>query len=184
VAFLDSGRPLYLTRNQPGLGEDWHPTSAGPLIYLRAEPTADLPAEMVPLGRRLGDVLELAGYAYGPSDYEPTSVLPLTLYWQALEAPVYDYGISLRVLAEAGETIFQVDSQHPVLGTYPTSLWAAGEVVGDYYEIQLDPDLPPGDYRWGVIVYRSLPEGGWQNLKVDGGEAGLAAGGSFRVLEP
>ena len=54
----------------------------------------------------------------------------------------------------------------PVLGMAPTSRWQQGEVVGDYYEIQLPLDLAPGTYRWGVPLYRSLPDGGRENLQV------------------
>jgi hypothetical protein len=54
-------------------------------------------------------------------------------------------------------------------------------VVSDYYELQLDPELSPGTYRWGVTLYRTLPEGGWESLKVDGTEEEIAIGGAFQV---
>ncbi len=146
-----SGRPLYVARNHPGLTDRWHPSSSGPLIALHPEPVMELPVELSPLGSQLGEAFQLAGFAYGEADYYPATVVPLTLYWRAIEAPAHDYSVSLRLFDEAGEEIFRGDSQHPVLGTYPTSLWVAGEVVADYYEIQLPVDLPPGTYRWGVI---------------------------------
>jgi hypothetical protein len=40
----------------------------------------------------------------------------------------------------------QIDTW-PLQGTYPTSRWQAGEVVHDSYTIQLQGDVPPGDYR-------------------------------------
>ena len=43
------------------------------------------------------------------------------------------------------------------------------------------PDLAPGAYQWGVILYRTLPEGGWENLKVAGGEEEVAVGGTIEV---
>jgi hypothetical protein len=176
-----TGRPLYVARNVPGLADRWHPFSSGPLIALHPEPATALPAEASPLDIQLGDALALAGFAYGQTDFRPAAVVPLTLYWRALQAPAYDYAVSLRLLDGAGNEVYKVDSQNPVLGTYPTSRWSAGEVVGDYYEIQLPPDLPPGTYRWGVILYRTLPEGGWENLKVAGSDAEMAMGGSFEV---
>ncbi len=175
------GRPLYVSRNQPGLAERWYPSSVGPLIALLPAPAHELPPDASPLGIQLGDAFELAGFAYGPGDFRPAAVVPLTLYWRALQAPAHDYSVSLRLLDRAGNEVYKVDSQHPVLGTYPTSRWGAGQVVADYYEIQLPPDLPPGTYRWGVILYRALPEGGWENLKVAGTGAEMAAGGSFDV---
>jgi hypothetical protein len=77
----------------------------------------------------------------------------------------------------------KVDSQHPVLGTFPTSLWMAGEVVSDYYEIQLPANLPPGTYRWSVVLYRTLPDGGWENLKVAGTDDEMASGGTLEVRD-
>jgi hypothetical protein len=178
-----SGRPLYVARNHPGLADRWHPSTSGPLVALRLEPVHELPSGLTPVGSQLGEAFELAGYAYGESDYYPATVVPLTLYWRAIEAPPHDYSVSLRLFDEAGEEVFRVDSQHPVLGTYATSLWSTGEVVGDYYEIQLPTDLPPGTYRWGVILYRPLPEGGWENLKVAGTNSEIAMGGAFQVQE-
>jgi hypothetical protein len=178
-----SGRPLYIARNHPGLTDRWHPSSCGSLIALRPEPTSDLPQGVSPLGIRLGGCLELAGFGCGETDLHPATVVPLTLYWRALEAPAYDYSVSLRLFDETGQEITKIDSQHPVLGTYPTSKWSPGEVIGDYYEIQLPPDLPPGTYHWGVILYRSLPEGGWENLKVNGTDAEMAPGGTLEVRD-
>jgi hypothetical protein len=176
------GRPLYLARTYPGLADRWHPSSSGPLIALHPEPILNLPANATPLGIRLGDAFELAGFAYGQATFRPASVVPLTLYWRAIQSPAHDYSVSLRLLDAAGAEIYQVDSQNPVLGAYPTSRWPAGEIVGDYYEIQLPPDLLPGTYRWGVVLYRPLPEGGWENLQVTGMGAEMAMGGSFDVL--
>jgi hypothetical protein len=186
------GRPLYVARAEAGLADRWYPSCSDSLITLYDNLITNLPAEISPLSIQLGEPFELAGYSYGTPDggklpvgVEPTfysgTVVPLTLHWRALQAPPYDYSVSLRLYDGAGTQVYQVDSQHPVLGTYPTSRWAAGQVVSDYYELQLDPELSPGTYRWGVTLYRTLPEGGWESLKV--GETGeeIAIGGAFEV---
>jgi len=198
------GHPLYIARAHAGLADRWHPSCSDSLITLRSEPTFDLPVDISHLDIQLGQTrdgppsFELAGFAYGSSDghavnvqsagFRPATVVPLMLYWRAIGAPVGDYSVSLRLLDGTGEQVFQVDSQHPVLGTYPTSRWVAGEVVSDYYEIQLSPDLPPGTYQWGIVLYRALLEGGWESLKIvdtmrrtrrPGAE--LALGGTFDV---
>jgi len=160
------GLPVYVARAYEGVDDRWHPFASGPLIALRPEPTYDLPADASPRDTRFGDLFAIAGFAYGEAVFRPGTVVPLTLYWHALRAPSHDYAVSLRLLDPAGQVLYQVDSQHPVLGTYPTSRWAAGEIVGDYYEIQLPSDLSRGTYRWGVILYRGLPEGGWESLEV------------------
>jgi hypothetical protein len=182
-----SGLPLYVARAQAGLADRWRLSCSDSLIALRKEPSFGLPTGIDPLDLRLGQAsdrgptFQLAGYAYGEASYQPATVVPLTLYWRAVKAPSHDYSISLRLFNSVGEQVYQVDSQHPVLGTYPTSRWQAGEVVADYYEIQLARDLPLAVYRWGVSLYRALPEGGWESLKMVGRGEEMAMGGSFQV---
>jgi hypothetical protein len=177
----DSDRPLYLSRTYPALADQWHPSAQGPLIALQAAPAFAMPAEALPLEISLGDGFQLAGFVHGESDLQPSTVVPVTLFWRAIQAPAFDYSVSLRLFNATGEEIFRTDSQNPVLGTYPTSFWTEGEIVADYYEIVLPPDLAPGRYRWGVLLYRTLPEGGWENLKVAGSDAEVAMGGEFEV---
>jgi hypothetical protein len=178
-----SGRPLYVARTHPGLADRWHPSASGPLITLQPAPSFELPVDASPLRIGLGGMFELAGVTTAANSVYPGTVVPMTLYWRAVQTPAHDYSISLRLFDPEGQEVFKVDSQHPVLGTYPTSRWSAGEVVGDYYEIQLPADLPPGTYQWGVVLYRTLPGGGWENLKVNGGDAELALGGAVEVRE-
>ncbi len=187
------GHPLYVTRPYGGLSDRWHLSCSDSLIALQDEPSLALPGDALPLSVRLGETFELAGYGHGHPDgwgnghpvFHPGSVLPLTVHWRAVQVPAHDYSVSLRLFEEGGdgERVFQTDSQHPVLGTYPTSRWSAGEVVSDYYEIQLAPDLPPGTYRWGVILYRALSGGGWESLKVDGTDGEIAMGAAFEVVK-
>jgi hypothetical protein len=177
------GRPLYVARNLAGVAGPWHPTAAGPLIALRTEPSGDLPLDITLEAWEFGGVLELAGYRYGDYAGYPGNVVPLTLYWRTLSELAHDYSVSLRLFDGEGQEVFKVDSEHPVLGTYPTSMWAAGEVVGDYYEIELPPALPSGTYRWGAILYRGLAEGGWENLNVTGTDGEVALGGTIEVQQ-
>ena len=181
-----SGRPLYIARAHAGLADRWYPSCSDSLIALHTAPQFEVPGGATPLGARLvrpdgGAVLELAGYRYGEAMFAPAMVVPLTLYWRAIERPENDYSVSLRLLNGEGQLVVQVDSRHPVLGTYPTSRWTAGQVVGDYYEMQIAGDLPRGEYRWGAVVYRGLPEGGWESLREEGSGAEIALGGAFEV---
>jgi hypothetical protein len=50
----------------------------------------------------------------------------------------------------------------PLQGTLPTSQWRPGQTLTDPYQIQLDGDLPPGQYRlivgWYLLAdLRRLP---------------------------
>jgi hypothetical protein len=189
---LEWGRPLYLARALPGLGAPWRPWAETPLVALREAPTMRLPDAATPLGQGFGGVIELAGYRLhptvratpgGPAGPHPGEVLALTLYWRALAAPEHDYSVSLRLYDAAGGMVASVDSQHPVLGMYPTSQWEPGEVAADYYELQVPRELGPGELTWRVVLYRALPEGGWENLPLDGApEQSEATGGVVRVV--
>lgn len=163
-------RPLYLARTLPGIAQRWHPVSIGPLIWLRDEPNYDTPSDIRIVEANFGGRLELMGFGYGEASLRAGSVIPITLYWRALRPLQADYSISMRLFDEAGQEVLKFDSQHPVLGTYPSSRWHKDEVVSDYYEIPLDRSLPQGCYHWGVIVYRTLAEGSWENLQVVGRE--------------
>jgi hypothetical protein len=176
-----SGRPVYVTRNYPGLADRWHPSSCGALIALQPEPALDPPAGISSLHVQLGESFELVGFTYGDAEFYPTTVVPVTLIWRVLKVPIHDFSVSLRLFDSAGGVIDRVDSQNPVLGTFPTSLWTEGAYVSDYYEIQLPANLPPGTYRWGVVLYRTLPDGGWENLKVASTDDEMASGGTLEV---
>ena len=65
---------------------------------------------------------------------------------------------------------------------YPTSRWSPGEVVRDYRELTLGPDLRAGRYLWTVVVYRRLPDGSFQQLKDRQGNVEIL-GGTLAVTD-
>jgi len=60
------------------------------------------------------------------------------LRWQALRKPPADYTVFVHVLDARGQVIEQSDSP-PQAGTYPTSLWDAGEIVQDVHQMTVPP---------------------------------------------
>lgn len=153
---------------------DAHFSSAGvTLVAVRAEPQWELPALEMRLMQPAGDGLRLLGISYWRPAAHPA--LPerfrpqprVTLYWQAERPIAWDWSVSVRpIRGEAflfvGDRLVQTDRVHPVQGTYPTSRWQPGEVVRDDYELPSLPDSAVDGLL--VIVYRPLPEGGFQNL--------------------
>ena len=91
-----------------------------------------------------GAELRLLGYEITRSG----DVLTLTLWWQAQTAPGRDYKRFVHLLAPSGEIVAQDDAM-PRAWTYPTSWWAAGEVVSETVTLP----APPGEYRLGVGWY-------------------------------
>ena len=57
-----------------------------------------------------------------------------------------------------------MDRVHPVMGAYPTSRWAPGEIVGDAYAFPAE--VAAGADGVQVILYRQLGDGTFENLDV------------------
>ncbi|MEL6151453.1 MAG: hypothetical protein AAFR56_17640, partial [Chloroflexota bacterium] len=77
---------------------------------------------------------------YGYSVVEDDEQVSIRLVWQAFERPQDDYTVFVHLVDAAGNIIGQRDVM-PVDGTYPTSLWAAGEFVMDLHTLPL-PQTP------------------------------------------
>ncbi len=98
------------------------------------------------LDYRLGDEIELLGYALDSTTVAPGGVVNLTLYWRALRPmqnayTVFNQIIDLATAAKAG----QVDGM-PVCDRNPTGQWFAGDIIADPYSIPIAPDAAPGAY--------------------------------------
>lgn len=97
------------------------------------------------LAAEFDDGIALTGYTLAPA----SAGLRLTLFWNVRAAPLADYSIFVHVVDAAGSIVAQADAQ-PMAGSYPTSIWSAGETVVD--TIQLS--VAPGDYQVYVGLYR------------------------------
>lgn len=102
---------------------------------------AELPVRERVRGR-FGD-LELLGLTAERLAAPPGEPLRVGLFWRAA-APLPDLQLRLS-LARAGQVV-QEWVGPPVDGVYPTSAWAAGEVVRDERDLTLGPRVPPGPY--------------------------------------
>ena len=82
----------------------------------------------------------------------PGETLRLTLYWRALATMDTSYTVFTHLLDGANQVRGQQDNV-PVNGTYPTTLWAPGEVIVDRYAITVDADAAPGRHAIEVGLY-------------------------------
>jgi hypothetical protein len=131
----------------------------GTLIALKREPDRAIPGGLQPWTHDFGPALRLLG---GKAERNPvTGEMVVRLAWQAIEKPIQDWSVSVR-LTQDGREIAQADEEHPVFGAYPTSRWAPGEVVSDAYPLTLPPDARPDGVT--VLLYRKTPEGRFANL--------------------
>jgi hypothetical protein len=112
-----------------------------------------------PLDERLdanfGDQLRLVGYTLDPPSKSSVvrlgSVRAIRLVWQAAPEAWADYTVFLHLVNADGKRVVGWDAQPSV----HTSKWARGEVVVDEHRLVVRDDLPRGDYRLVVGLYRS-----------------------------
>jgi len=104
-----------------------------------------------------------------PESARPGEVVPLRLYWRAASLLDQDYTVFVHLLDSSGKLLAQADSQ-PRSGAYPTSAWAAGDVIPDDHTLNLSAHLAPGDYVIRVGLYLA-PNGPRLPLKSSAGDA-------------
>lgn len=153
VQLYDVGAPHQpvLTRR---LGELW-PAGAGEWQFRPTEPLFDLPETVDEATAVFNDQIALRGY----SRQQTASTLAVALVWQALTPGQSDYTRFVHLIpADSNQPPLAQDDNLPRYGTYPTSQWAAGEVVVD--EVVLDlTAVPPGAYQLAVGFYERLADG-------------------------
>jgi 4-amino-4-deoxy-L-arabinose transferase-like glycosyltransferase len=139
------GRPI--TLNSPLMVAAW------PLV-------TELPPLSQPIGALFGDPAEirLAGVDLPETAVRPGETLPLTLVWQAIEAPSVNYAVFVHLASEAGEIVAQRDGMS-VNGFRPSAGWRPDEVIVDPHDLVIPPGTPPGVYTLLVGLYE--PEN-WQ----------------------
>lgn len=81
-------------------------------------------------------------------------------------SPKFDYALSFRLLDPNGQEIYRRAVTHPVLSSYPTTLWTPNEVVADFYELPFPPHSGPLTLH--LLPYRTKGPGQWHNLTLNG----------------
>jgi len=119
-----------------------------PLVVEARPREFGIPEMQTDLDVAFGGCIRLLGY-----DLEQKQgALHLTLYWQAVEAPSEDYKVFVHVFDPVQEQIVAQRDLMPRNNTYPTTLWAAEEVVRDDIVVPL-AQVPAGSYRIAVGLY-------------------------------
>ncbi|MBN1876495.1 MAG: glycosyltransferase family 39 protein [Anaerolineae bacterium] len=91
------------------------------------------------------DEIALVGYTLEPRALQGGESCTVTLYWQVLVEPRYDYAIFAQVL----DTEYNVWGSHDGGGV----IWTPGEVVTVTRQIPLRPETPPGNYPLQVGLF-------------------------------
>lgn len=99
-----------------------------------------------------GGQMRLLGYDLA-LEAKTGDLVPVTLYWQALQPMSNNYSVFVQLIDGEGENANRVAGldTYPGLGSYPTRQWIVGPVLRDPLYIPITPKVEtPGSY--GVIV--------------------------------
>jgi 4-amino-4-deoxy-L-arabinose transferase-like glycosyltransferase len=153
-----------------------------PCRYIRpayARPALLSPADVQGLEHQLslnfGGRIGLLAYDTDRDELEPGQRVGVTLYWRALTEMKQDYTVCVRFLGPHGDSD-DADCTYPGRGNYATSLWKAGDIFRDQYNVRIPRDFPaPSLARINVAIFR-YPEEEYLTVDDPGGpEMGLSA---------
>ncbi|MCL4489694.1 MAG: glycosyltransferase family 39 protein [Chloroflexi bacterium] len=138
-------------------------------------------------GVKVGDEITLESFWLGGGEANGTAhrgdIVLLSLNWRADRSPTGRYKVFVHLLDSDGRVVAQRDGE-PVGDTRITTSWRAGEAVEDHYGVLIPAQLPAGEYRIEVGMYRA--DNGARLAMTDA--EGQALGdhlilGSVRVIE-
>lgn len=102
----------------------------------------------------LGDGILLGDVSVSHAKRVPGDNLSLSVTWQVSASPEANL-TTLVHLGEAGAPPVATGDSPPLSGSYPTSVWAEGEVIRDSYRLVIPADLPDGRYPVWIGMYDS-----------------------------
>jgi hypothetical protein len=125
-----------------------------------------------------------SGGSAEPLRLRPGGRLDLELRWVGLRWMDDSYTLFVHLLDQDGRLIVQRDGL-PLGGVFHTYKWVPGQVVTDWYQLPLPPDLPPGDYTLSIGAYHAMTTHRLPLISPDGGsDATSYTWGPIRVAAP
>lgn len=126
----------------------------GKIHVIEVQREFDVPTIQHPHQANLGGQVEFLGYDLEKTGFSPGDVVPLTLYWRALEQMDISYTVFTHLIDEDNRIWGQQDNP-PQKGGHPTTRWVKGEVVTDSYTIPVNTDALPGEYIIEIGLYNA-----------------------------
>lgn len=106
-----------------------------------------------PTDQPAGEVARLLGYALDPPVTHPGEEVGVELCWQALGETQVDYSVFVHLVGQ-GERVVGRRDTYPGLGSFPTSLWKAGDTFCDLYRVSVSAEAPsPAVYQVHVGLH-------------------------------
>ena len=130
---------------------------------LKGMPTAWPEAPAAELAQ-LGDEISLREASLTGNQFLAGEQVTVAVTWAVLAPPGQEWTTFVHLGALDTPPLATGDSP-PLRGYYPTSMWAAGEVVADEYSLRLPADLPAGTYTIWLGQYN---DSGRNPLTIDG----------------
>ena len=127
-------------------------------VRLATYGVAPLPAEPAVSSEAVfGERILLQGYTVVGDVFAPADVVPVTLFWEALDQIDEPYKVSVQMLDESGRgrLVSQIDTV-PGDGLAPTTSWEAGMAQADRYGVLVPAGGSPGRYRLIAAVYHQV----------------------------
>jgi hypothetical protein len=111
------------------------------------------PDPVHPMQVEFEEPIRFWGYTLNSENARPGDRLSLILYWQSLATLDVDYTIFVH-LRDSNNVAWLTADHQPYDGIVPTTRWTAGAVIKDVVWLDLPAELPPGEYRLLVGMYR------------------------------
>jgi hypothetical protein len=155
-------------------------------LYDFAPEEAALPAFARPLDARFGEVAALHGVylpvmqgsAQDNRLHPPSNWVQVILYWETLQ-PGLDFVPRARLTDTYGQVYGgALERDNDLLHRMPVSTWQAGRLYRTAYDLNINPNTPPGVYNIEVMVLV-----GGEPLPASGADAGAnwVIAGQFKV---
>ena len=142
------------------LSTEIFPTAIQVKLYDRHPTLTALPDKAVPLDVQFGDVLRLRGFrlpvtsgtAHETRLHPPSNWVQATLYFEALQS-LQNMTLRVRLVDTMGGVWGRaLERGTDVFHQYPLASWQPGQLYEVPFDLNLNPETPPGLYRVEVML--------------------------------
>lgn len=148
---IRSGRPVYTIKSLPILYLKYqHREAANGMEEILNAP---LPPPQVESPVVVGNTLGVVGYSVLRGTAAVGETITLGVQFHPLRPLARDFATSIQLFDSNGEKVAQGDDHLPGAPDYGMTHWRVGEIIQDRFEMQINPNLAPGDYWLFVRVY-------------------------------
>ncbi|MBC8254637.1 MAG: hypothetical protein H8E35_11510, partial [Ardenticatenia bacterium] len=164
----------WLAARYPQVTELYPPGLVAVRAYAPGYLSNRVPDATVPTSVAFEGGLQLVGYWVPESQllatddlfHPPSGWVHVTLYWQTASPPAQDYTPFVHLVDSRGQVWgASLERRHDAFDFYPPTRWQAGQVMRADFDVNLNPETPPGEY---TLVVGLRDEAGQQIMLVDG----------------